>query len=304
MVAIRALVAALICGLLILAPDYADARAGGDKSMGSRGGNTFQQTPAQPIDRSMTQRPAQPGPAAVAPGSVAGSAIGARSPFLTGLMGGLVGAGLVGLLFGNSAWAAEGSGAAGMLGMVLQFALIAGAAWIGLMLFRRLLQGAPAMAGAGTLSRDSHAPAASPAGAPAMIEAAKPEIGDADRQTFGALLADIQRAWSAGELDVLKRLVTPEMASYFAEDLADAASRGVSNVVKDVELLKGDVVDHWTEGEREYATAVMTWRAIDYTTREGAVIGGDDRNPTEATEAWTFLRSAGGKWLLSAIQQV
>jgi predicted lipid-binding transport protein (Tim44 family) len=28
-----------------------------------------------------------------------------------------------------------------------------------------------------------------------------------------------------------------------------------------------------------------------------------DEHPTEATELWTFMRSRGGVWLLSAIQQ-
>lgn len=294
---IRALFAALVCGALILSPTLADARAGGGKSMGSRGFNTYQQTPAKPIERSVTQnRPGQSGPVAAAPGSMAG-----RSPFMTGLMGGLLGAGLIGLIFGSGAWAAEGAGAAGMLGMMLQFALIAAAAWIGLMLFRRMLGGTPVAAAAG-VGRASFMPAASLPSPGA--DASDADIADADRQAFGALLTEIQQAWSDNDLDKLRRLVTPEMVSYFAEDLADAASRGVRNVVKDVALLKGDVVDHWVEGDRRYATAVMTWRAIDYVERDGAVIGGDDKNPTEATEAWTFLRAAGGKWLLSAIQQV
>ncbi len=297
MFSFRALFAALVCGGLILAPALADARAGGGKSMGSRGGNTFQPTPAKPIERSVTQnKPTQSGPAAVSPGSPAG-----RSPFMSGLMGGLLGAGLVGLIFGSNAWAAEGAGAAGMLGMMLQFALIAAAAWIGLMLFRRLLGGTPAAATAGA----GHA-SFTPALPLPSSGSDTPDIGiaDADRQFFGAVLADIQQAWSGGDLDKLRRLVTPEMVSYFAEDLADAASSGVRNVVKNIELLKGDVVDHWVEGDRQYATAVMTWRAIDYVERDGARIGGDDKNPAETTEAWTFMRSGGGKWLLSAIQQV
>ncbi len=292
----RVLLAVLFCGALALTPSLADARAGGGKSMGSRGANTFQQTPAKPIDRSVTQsRPSQPGPAAVSPGSPLG-----RSPFMTGLMGGLLGAGLFGLIFGSQAWAAEGAGSAGMLGMVLQFALIAAAAWIGIMLFRRFLGGAPATATAGA----GRAPFASAMPQPAALSAPDTDITDADRQAFGALLIEIQQAWSEGDLGKLRRLATPEMVSYFAEDQAEVASRSVRNVVKNIELLKGDVVDHWAEGDRHYATAVLTWRAIDYVERDGAVTQGDDQKPSETTEAWTFLRADGGKWLLSAIQQV
>lgn len=296
----RVLLAALFCGALVLAPTLADARAGGGKSMGSRGYNTYQQTPAKPLDRSVTQ-PRTTQPSAVQPGTAAGSGMMGRSPFMTGLMGGLLGAGLMGLLFSNSAWASEGSGAAGMLGMFLQFLLIGGAAYLGYVLLRRVFGGAPAMAGAGT-QRAALGGAAMPHGDAAP--SAGPEVTDQDRASFAALLTGIQAAWSEGDLAKLRALATPEMVSYFAEDMAETASSRVRNVVRDVELVKGDVVDHWVEGNRQYATAVMTWRAIDYKERDGQVIEGDPREPVEATEAWTFLRVRGGDWLLSAIQQV
>jgi len=42
---------------------------------------------------------------------------------------------------------------------------------------------------------------------------------------------------------------------------------------------------------------------IDRKTRE--VLEGDPNKPVEAVELWTFMRSRnGGKWLLSAIQQM
>jgi predicted lipid-binding transport protein (Tim44 family) len=36
----------------------------------------------------------------------------------------------------------------------------------------------------------------------------------------------------------------------------------------------------------------------------GQVVDGDPSRPQEVTEFWTFRRSAGGPWILSAIQQV
>jgi len=299
MLRIGGLMAALAFAVLMLAPDLAEARAGGGKSSGSRGYNTYQQTPAKPIDRSVTQRQS-PAPAAL-PGQPAAGGFLQRSPFMTGLMGGLLGAGLFGMLFHNPAWAAEGSNAGSTVGLLLQFALIGLALWFVVGLVRRSFGYAPAAAGAGG------GPAAvSPPGAAATRDAPEPgpEITAEDRQEFGKLLAAIQQAWSEGDLARLRPLATPEMVSYFAEDLADLASRGERNVVRDVTLVKGDVVDHWIEGDRQYATAVMTWRAIDYLERGGAAVDGDDKAPSEATEAWTFLRASGGKWLLSAIQQV
>ena len=299
MLRIGGLIAALAFAVLMLAPDLAEARAGGGKSSGSRGYNTYQQTPAKPIERSVTQRQS-PAPAAL-PGQSAGGGFLQRSPFMTGLVGGLLGAGIFGMLFLNPAWAAEGSSAGSTVGLLLQFALIGLALWFVVGLVRRSFGLAPAAAGAaagagiapgpgGAVARDAPEPG--------------PEITAEDQREFGDLLASIQRAWSDGDLPKLRTLATPEMASYFAEDLAELASRGERNVVKDVTLTKGDVVDHWVEGDRQYATAVMTWRAIDYCERGGAAVEGDDKTPVESTEAWTFLRASGGKWLLSAIQQV
>jgi predicted lipid-binding transport protein (Tim44 family) len=299
MLRIGGLIAALVFGVLMLAPDMAEARAGGGKSQGSRGYNTYQQTPAKPIDRSVTQRQA-PAPAALS-GQSSGGGFLQRSPFMTGILGGLLGAGLFGMLFHNPAWAAEGSNAGSTIGLLLQFALIGLALWFAVGLVRRSLGYAPAAAGAGAGPGVVSLP-----GAAAARDApeAGPAITAEDQREFGDLLVAIQRAWSEGDLAKLRPLATPEMVSYFAEDLVGLASRGERNVVRDVALVKGDVVDHWAEGDRQYATAVMTWRAVDYIERGGAVVEGDDTAPSEATEAWTFLRASGGKWLLSAIQQV
>ena len=49
----------------------------------------------------------------------------------------------------------------------------------------------------------------------------------------------------------------------------------------------------------------MRFSMIDVTRRigDGSIVAGNDKVRTEATEVWTFLRSLGGKWILSAIQQ-
>jgi predicted lipid-binding transport protein (Tim44 family) len=121
----------------------------------------------------------------------------------------------------------------------------------------------------------------------------------------------VQGAWSKGDLDTLRHYVTPEMLSYFREELATNTSQGVENRVDDVALIRGDVRDGWDEGALQYATCLLHWRAIDYTVRTGRkptdpdwLVDGDPRRPSEAQELWTFARSPGGHWLLSAIQQV
>jgi hypothetical protein len=55
--------------------------------------------------------------------------------------------------------------------------------------------------------------------------------------------------------------VTPETLSYFSEDLAQNASRGVINRVSDVKLLNGDLSEAWREGGTDYATVAMRYRS-------------------------------------------
>jgi predicted lipid-binding transport protein (Tim44 family) len=114
----------------------------------------------------------------------------------------------------------------------------------------------------------------------------------------------VQDAWSRGDTNALSRLVTPEMLSYFSEQLADYASRGERNIVTDVRLLSGDLAQAWTEQGREYATVAMRFSMIDVTRdATGRVVDGSPTEHVTATELWTFVRARGGRWILSAIQQ-
>jgi len=309
--------------LLALAPAIADARGGRGASMGSRGSQTYSAppptrvapAPARPVERSMTETaPTRPAaaPNTAQPGMAGGMA---QRPFMTGLMGGLLGAGLIGLLFGGGFF---GAGAAGFLGMLLQLALLGGLVWLGLRLFRGAAP-QPAAAGAAAHARTG-APipdvganragggggaafgAATGAAAAGLTPIA---LDKADFDAFEQTLKDVQAAWSEADLKRLSALVTPEMLQYFSEQLAEDASRGVRNRVSDVILEEGDLSEAWREAGRDYATVAMRFSAIDVEERlsDGAVIGGDLAERTVATEYWTFVRAQGGRWLLSAIQQ-
>jgi predicted lipid-binding transport protein (Tim44 family) len=137
---------------------------------------------------------------------------------------------------------------------------------------------------------------ATPAGEPLTI--AKP-----DYDAFERLLGDIQTAYSSEDLSTLRAIVTPEMLSYFSEQLAGNASRGLFNRVTDVKLLKGDLSEAWREGDTDYATVAMNFALKDCMVERasGRAVEGGELN--EVTELWTFLRVRGGNWLLSAIQQ-
>jgi hypothetical protein len=127
-------------------------------------------------------------------------------------------------------------------------------------------------------------------------------IDKADYDAFERLLIDIQAAYSAEDLNALRAKVTPEMLSYFSEDLSKNASRGLVNQVSDVRLLQGDLAEAWREGDTDYATVAMRFALTDRMVERtsGRTVEG---GPDEATELWTFMRSHAGHWLLSAIQQ-
>ena len=128
----------------------------------------------------------------------------------------------------------------------------------------------------------------------------KPE----DFDTFERLLGEVQTAYGREDLGALRSRLTPEMLSYYSEELSENASRGVVNEISDVKLLQGDLSEAWREGDREYASVAMRYSLKDrYVDRNtGKAAEGNDA-PQEATEVWTFTRAPGGSWLLSAIQQ-
>jgi predicted lipid-binding transport protein (Tim44 family) len=301
----------LSCAFLALAPSLAEAAAGNSRSMGSRGGRTYQSVPnAQPMERSATPRPSPSQPQYVprpAPVTPMGGGFFSQHPFMAGLMGGFVGAGLAGMLFGHGAYAADVSPTGSLFGLLLQLALIGGLIYLGVRLFRRRFDPSASSAGQATYytaEPAGYAAAGAAAGAPVAIT-------DGDYAAFGDLLQNIQGAWGRSDLAELKRYATPEMLSYFAEELSRNTSQGLENRVENVKLLKGDLVEAWQENGFDYATAQMRWSAFDYMVRNDRsardadyVASGTPAQAVEHTEVWTFARSnRGGHWLLSAIQQ-
>jgi predicted lipid-binding transport protein (Tim44 family) len=294
---------------LALAPGLAFARAGGTtysgSSMGSRGTRTYTAPPttntspytAAPMQRSLT--PSTPS----RPAYGAAPAYGGRSPFMSGLMGGLLGAGIGGLLFGGGLFHGI-SGFGGFLGFLIQIFLLV---VLGRFLFRLFMNRSPSFApatGPGLFARVGAPAAGMPAGGGGGGGGATLAISQSDFQSFEQLLQQVQAAWSAHDLNRLSAIATPEMASYFAEQMAEQTSRGVRNMVRDVKLEQGDLAEAWAESGREYATVAMRFSMVDVTVDStGRVVEGDPGKRAMATEIWTFLRSPGGSWLLSAIQQ-
>jgi predicted lipid-binding transport protein (Tim44 family) len=298
-----------VTSMAVAMPDFADARAGGGSSMGSRGSMTYSAPPAtrtapyssQPMQRSMTQ-----------PGSPSyGSGYGApgfqpRSSFTSGLLGGLIGAGIGGMLFGHGFFGGGGLGMGGFFGFLLQIFLLV---MVVRFVMRWFANRRPAMAGGapnifarGAQGGGQAGPM--PGGGGGGAQPPSAQIGPGDYQQFEQLLQGIQAAWSNHDLAALQAMATPEMVSYFSEQLTDQSSRGVRNVVSDVRLVSGDLAQAWSEQGRDYATVAMRFSMVDVTRdASGRVVDGDPNEHITATEIWTFIRSRGGHWILSAIQQ-
>ena len=310
---LRILLALFICASLALAPAIAEARGGSSaggrsSSMGSRGLRTYENNNAQPLGRSMTQpqqTPAQPGFTPAVPSSAyGGGSFFQRHPFLTGLAGGFLGS----WLFGHSGYAADGTSTGSAMGVLLEFLIIGLLIYFVVRLFRGRVFSNRSPGGATFAMLRS----AGAAAAPARRDRGRDiNLADADLGAFQEIHAAVQGAWSAGDLGQLRRLMTPEMLSYFSEELTRNASQGVQNIVSDVQLVKGELTESWEEGDLQYATAYMRWRSLDYVVRLGRspsdndyIVSGNPRAPVEAEEVWTFVRRRGADWLLSAIQQV
>jgi predicted lipid-binding transport protein (Tim44 family) len=309
------LLTAMAALAFVLTPILAEARPGGSSSSGSRGSRTYSAPPptqtapgaAQRMDRTATQ-PATPAAAAAARPGMAGAAAPNRGFFGSFggalLMGGLIG-GLLGFgLFGG------GAGFGAILGMLLQVALIGGLIYLVVRLLRGRRQ--PAVAGGPQGYAFQGQPEAKQfggagggmkMGAPAAMPV---EITPADYQGFERTLVEVNAAWSKRDLTALRAVSTPEMVSYFAQDLRDLEARNWRNETRDVRLEQGDLSEAWHEEGEDYATVAMRFSMLDATfdNATNKVVEGSTTQRTEATELWTFVRKGpGGRWMLSAIQQ-
>jgi len=312
----RNLALALLCALTLLTPSLAEARAGGSYSgggmsygsQGSFGSRTFNFNGGQAIGRSMTPYADRSAPY-YGYGNQYNNGF-ARHPFLTGLGGAFLGSWLGSLLFPHWGYGYGGYGFGSVFGSLFSWIFIIFAISMLFRAFRRS-HGPMTMPPLGGMGYGGSGPAQSYGGGYATAASRAIQVSPTDYAAFEAILKAVQGAWSARDLRTLSHYATPEMLSYFSEELSENTSQGVENHVEQLELVNGDVREAWEEGNLQYAACLLHWRALDYTVRgdrapgsPGWLAEGDPQHPSETQELWTFARSRGGHWLLSAIQQV
>jgi predicted lipid-binding transport protein (Tim44 family) len=299
----RFLILILAAALALGSVGDAFARAGGGFSFGSRGARSFimpNSTPtaprgAAPFDRSAASNDAILGGPP-------------RTGFFSGramLLGGLLGAGLFGLLFGH-----------GLLLLLLQLGLLFLVfKWIMGFIRRKRpgfqnagLYGGPGHGFGQASSNSGGAFSTFGGGQAGSGRETKLEPTQADFSIFEQRLGEVQSAFGSEDLKQLRDLATPEMVSYFAEELAANNHKGVVNRISDVKLLQGDLAEAWREQNAEYATVAMRFSLIDSITDRiaGSIVSPNPSTPQQVTEVWTYKRPSGGApgdWKLSAIQQ-
>ena len=291
----------------VIAVSPADARVGGGFSSGSRGARTFSAPPstptapgtAQPFNRTFSQ----PG----SPSTGAGGGFFNRPGrgLLGGLAAGFLGAGLFGMLSGGGLFSGLG-GFSSILGLLLQIGLIVLVIRLAMSWWHRRQASEPAYAGGnaggiggGTQSNFGGMGFGLGSGGSAPLQ-----VAPADYEAFERLLVDIQSAYSNEDMNKLRTLTTPEMATFFNEDMQQNRQRGQVNKVSGTKLLQGDLAEAWREGDSDYASVAMRFSMVDryVDVASGRLISGSEQ-PVEVTEVWTFVRPRGSNWELSAIQQ-
>ncbi len=312
-----------------------EAMAAPRMNAGSRGNRTQAAPPAtqtapnaaRPIERSMTTpRPNQPAAAPAArpttPATQPGGMFGRFGGVMGGLAAGFLGAGLIGMLMGNG-FLGGMAGFASMLGLMIQIGLVVLVAVLAWRWWQRRSQPQAAYAD-GPANRDANggmpqqrgsflnglglngsgANGAATNGAATYDAGEAIEIKPSDYDAFERTLTEVQNAYSNEDVGALRLRMTPEMLSYFSEELSANAARGVVNKISDVKLLQGDLAEAWREGDDEYATVAMRYSQVDKLIERasGTVVQGGD-TPDEGVEYWTFRRAGGGAWMVSAIQQ-
>jgi predicted lipid-binding transport protein (Tim44 family) len=220
---------------------------------------------------------------------------------LRGLAAGFLGAGLLGMLFGGGLFGGLG-GLSSLFGLILQIGLIVIVVRLAMSWWQR--RSTPAYADSATRGPGGAQTYRTGSGFGLGSGSAPLEILPADYEAFERLLSDIQTAWSNEDVAKLHTLATPEMVSYFTDDLQRNKARNVVNKVSGTKLLQGDLAEAWREGDTDFASVAMRFSMIDKTVDRvsGRLVEGSEQ-PSEATEVWTFLRPRGANWELSAIQQ-
>lgn len=310
-------VCAVLIGVLFLSISVleinAHARAGGSRSIGSRGTRSYATPATPPSQLSPSSQPSQqtaPAPSPFPQQQPSGG-------FMRNMAGGLLGGMLGGMLF-RSLGFGGGLGGGGGIGL-FEIILLAG---VGFLIYRFVKNRRQA---------DSSIPygqSGYPGGTvtPISNEYSGNQLATGDVNTglgyirqmdpsfderrFNDTAMDIffkiQGSWMNRDLTPVTGLLTDEMKRIFQGDLDSLLRDKQVNRLENIAVRNVEISEAWQESGQDYITASIYANLLDYTTDDtsGAVVSGSKTEPVKFEEYWTFTRPVGNNpWRLSAINQ-
>ena len=292
----------------------AHARAGGGRSMGSRGSRSYSQ-PASPYSqparpqvapqpRPLTPPPFQPQPAG--------------GGFFRSMAGGMVGGMLGGMLFRSMGVGGGGYGG-GMGGSgigLFEILLLAGIGYLIYRFIKRKREDEGYAQGSYqqsyTLPSQSYAQLSPPE--TTDVDTGLARIGqmdpsfDENRFNDGVmdLFFKIQGGWMNRDLAPVAGILTEEMRRTMQADIDQLLQEKRVNRLENIAVRNVEIVEAWQETGQDFITALIYANLLDYTTDDatGQVVSGSKTDPVKFEEYWTFTRPVGNNpWRLSAINQ-
>jgi len=312
-----ALFAAVLVMSATVLETSAHARAGGSRSIGSRGTRSYS-GPASSYRQSTPYQQAAP---TARPNPMQQPAGGS---FLRSMAGGIAGGLLGGMLFRGMAGAGGmgyGGGGIGLFDIVL----LAGICYLIYRMVKKRRSETPLQSvstGYGSQGYDSPQQYQGNS-IPASYRVDEPPQADIytgishlrqmdpgfDEARFKDLVMDnffrIQGGWMNRDLQALSALLTPEMQGVFREDIERLLRDGRVNRLENIAVRSVEFSEVWQEAGQDYVTVLIYANLLDYTTDEqGTVVAGSKTEPVKFEEHWTFTRPVGNNpWRLSGINQ-
>lgn len=300
----------------------ADARAGGGRSGGFRGSRSAQSpsratTPASPQKQDAVQQQQARQSSPMMPQSG-----GLMRGLGTAVLGGFLGSMLFSGLAGASGFGGMGGGMGGSGFGMLEILLFGGLAYF---LYRKYKSSrTPALAtdnGSMQYQDTSYqAPTPGYSNNPPVQEPLPFNGADYrsltmmdpsfDANKFLKIAQDnffkIQGAWNKQDIATLRTLCGGELMKSWEEELGQHKLRGQRNRMDNIALRESEITEVWTESGEDFITVRIHANLLDFTVDEksGKVVNGNDSEPIEFEEFWTFSRPVGPNgWKLTAVQQ-
>jgi len=291
----------------------ADARAGGSRSMGSRGTRSY----SQPASPSTAPSPYKAAPQPATPVSPAPyqQPAPAGGGFLRSMAGGMVGGMLGGMLFRSMGFGGGGMGGGGGIG-IFDILLLAGIAYLIYRFVKSKRQAAEQEGGSSYSSQPSayditpQAVNSTQADLDKGLSHIRQMDAGFDEERFSDQVMDyffkIQGAWMNRDLSSVSSLLTDEMRRIFQEDIDRLLREKKVNRLENIAVRTVEISEAWQEQGQDYITCLIYANLLDYTTDDatGQVVSGSKTDPVKFEEFWTFTRPVGsGTWKLSGIDQ-